>query len=131
MDDLHPAIESIFRLLGHEGAPLRLTLIMDRDEAPDIPNSCYPEDCWSLELSDHIERMRLKYAKGENREGRVEVRWSGSLFCKPFFEYIRNFNETGWDLLESDLGSSPIICEQALLDHIAFTIRRKVGSVSP
>jgi hypothetical protein len=89
------------------------------------------ETTWGLELPDHVERMRLKFVGGENSERSVEVRWRGRLRERLFSRYKGSFGEAGWDLLETDLRSGPIIGTAVLHQDVVFTMRRNVGIISP
>ena len=126
VDDLSPAIEAVFRLLSHGRASLCLTLNMAAACIPGV-TILYEEGetTWGLELPDHVERMRLKFVSGENSERWVEVRWRGRLREKLFSRYKGSFGEAGWDLLETDLRSGPMIGGAVLHQDVVFTMYRK------
>lgn len=132
VDDLSPAIEAVFRLLSHSEASLCLTLNMEVGCIPGV-TIVYEEGetTWGLELPDHIERMRLKFVSEENSGRSVEVRWRGRLRERLFSRYEGSFGEAGWDLVETDLRSGPIIGTAVLHQDVVFTMRRNVGIIPP
>ena len=62
VDYVSPAIEAVFRILGLSKTTLRLDLIMEPGFLPGVQLAIddYIPDSnrWSLEIPDHVERMR-------------------------------------------------------------------------
>lgn len=77
IDYLSPSIEAIIRVLGPNGAPLLLTLIIKPGFLPGIQlginEQCPDWNDWGLEALDHVERMRGEFTAREGEEGRVQV----------------------------------------------------------
>lgn len=58
---------------------------------------------WTLDIPDHVERMRQKFmgTKGKSRD--IEIRWKGKTNEAYFKVNKSDLEKYGWDLLETTL----------------------------
>lgn len=130
VDDLSPAVEAVFRLLSHGRASLCLTLNIKAGYIPGFIMEYHGhERTWGLELPDHVERMRQKFATGRNGERSTEVRWKGRVREKLFGQYKGRLGEVGWDLLDTEPGPGPVYRGAVLYHDVIFTMRTKVEAI--
>ncbi|KAF4631410.1 hypothetical protein G7Y89_g6720 [Cudoniella acicularis] len=133
VDFVSPFIEDTFQLLGPNGPPLNLVLIMGFRHLPGVIRNKdgIPEDreygWWSLEIPDHIESMRRKFTAKPEKEARVDVIWQGR-GGRPHWERSLEITEEIWEVVEkNDILSCTSWWERRLewLPEIQFKLRRK------
>lgn len=128
VEHLPPSIEASFRLLGsrQSAARLRLMLNMQFGYAPGaVIMYERGETRCSMELPDHIERMRGEYTVGGNGDKGVQVRWKGRLREEGFREGVESFEKAGWEILETKTRSGLDTKGRTVEPVIDFIMRRK------
>ncbi|KAF2192380.1 hypothetical protein K469DRAFT_716915 [Zopfia rhizophila CBS 207.26] len=127
-DDVSPAIDAVFRILGHHGFKLQLSLIMDFGVWPQL----YGEEFlfgWSEEVPDHVEAMRKQFTRPPNGEGeRVEVLWKGGGEKSRFIWSSERLVQEGWEIVGvRDIFGPPTELDSRINwgASVCFTLRRK------
>ena len=104
VDYVSPAIEAVFRILGPSKTTLRLDLIMEPGFLPGVQLAIddYVPDSnrWSLEIPDHVERMRREFTAASGGDNKVEVVWKGSGSRDYFDREVGHIRKIGWEILE-------------------------------
>ncbi|KAH7128469.1 hypothetical protein B0J11DRAFT_525044 [Dendryphion nanum] len=126
-DDISPAIEAVFRILGKKGPKLRLSLILDFQIFPEDPVSPYRVG-WGGEIPRHVELMRKRFtALPDKQEERVDVLWEGGDTKRRFLDRIEVLVHDGWQIVSySDVFGPHKLPNRPWLDpSVFFTLRRK------
>ena len=127
VDDLDPAIEACFRIIGKNGSPLSLVLLLDMHLLPGLEMlhdlHCGTEWTFSLDLPVVIERCRQEFTADSCGTSQVEVLWKGECWGDRFTSQTRFIRDNGWVILDAkrryiDLDRHPIFT-------MLFTLRRK------
>jgi hypothetical protein len=135
VENIDPAIETIFSILGRsEGAPkLVLTLKLDFNVIPGVTGIChweYREDFYfSMDLPNLMEKWRVDYTT-DFRCRPVEVIWRTESFRKESIDNRKLIRERGWEILEEVEAERPRIApanfpEFAPYPTMRFALRRK------
>lgn len=127
-DDVSPAIDAVFRILGHHGFKLQLGLIMEFGIWPRLYSEEYLSG-WSEEVPDHVEAMRKRFTRLPNREGeRVEVLWKGGGNKSRFIWSSARLVKDGWEIVGvQDIFGPPTELDSRInwRTSVSFTLRRK------
>jgi hypothetical protein len=99
VENINPAIETFFKLLGNERpSKLLLTISLRRAFIPGLeidPDQEDSTDSWfSMDLPNVVEKLRTIYTAGG-----VDVIWKGQLLREPFLEKRENI-EARWEILD-------------------------------
>ncbi|MCJ1476770.1 hypothetical protein MMC13_005439 [Lambiella insularis] len=105
VDHVNSSIEAVFRILGSDGPLLQLTLMMEYGLVPGVQIGLHDEeperDDWSLEIPDHLERLRKLHTVGNAGKGKVRVLWKGRVPKMFFYPYVEEeIKEAGWKYWE-------------------------------
>ncbi|KAF2815999.1 uncharacterized protein BDZ99DRAFT_457916 [Mytilinidion resinicola] len=128
-DDVSPAIDAVFRILGQQGLKLQLSLIMEYDRWPQLYYEEHYVSGWSEEVPDHVEAMRKRFTLLQNGEGeRVEVLWKGGGEKGRFVRSTKSLVEGGWEIVDvQDIYGPPaeFTSRIRLTASVCFTLKRK------
>lgn len=135
VDNINPAIETIFSIFGRTEGGLKLTLHLDLgfDTLPGIVFITEREgaelDHFSMDLPNLIEKWRADYTSDSGCRP-IEVLWKAESHMEPFIEKRGLVEEQGWEILHEEEGTKLRLVnwqtkEYSPYSTIRFTIRRK------
>ncbi|KAH8586879.1 hypothetical protein B0O99DRAFT_585273 [Bisporella sp. PMI_857] len=116
VDNINPALEKVFELLGRRKTKHHVTIIMRAGSfyPGTLPHDDdqYPELGWyGMELPNLIENCRALYAQGDRNKGKdlVEVLWSDKTHRLWFIENIERLKKLRWQATSSPEAEDEII----------------------
>ena len=129
VDDVDPAIEACFRILGKDGPALTLALILAPEYVPGVQLWTDQQDSdlgrWSMEIPDLVERFRQEYTAERGTKSRIEMLWKGNCARAQFTEKKEAIQNIGWEILDAkEAEDSHYNFEHPRL-MMQFTLRRK------
>lgn len=107
VDNIDPAIETIFSIFGRcdGGRELTLHFKLGFDVIPGVILITQREDVelehFSMDLPNLIEKWRVDYTS-DARCRPIEVRWKAESYKEPFTEQRGLIEEQGWEILEEE-----------------------------
>lgn len=122
VEDVDPAIEPCFRLLGSNRPSLtfRLNLRIHYLPGLDVSGDPYDEGFrWGLELPIMLEKYASELTSSGSAGSLVDVLWRGECDRKDFLEQQQRLLESGWIIVDMKESSYTV-------DHGKFTIITKV-----
>lgn len=126
VDNINPAIETFFKLVGNERpSKLLLTFFLGQCLIPGLPLDLYDENCahqwFTMELPNVAEKLRSIYTAGS-----MDVIWKGK-FWKRRFQKQREIIESCWEIVElEEFDEARGVGRRAFtLPWIRFTLRSK------
>jgi hypothetical protein len=110
VENVNPAIEYIFQLLGCQGHRMTFYLEFNRAGPPGVNNEA--EEYWEeqeyfgLDLVNLIEKWRVEHTATENGDIRVEVLWTETSTAHLFNQERAEIEASVWEVFELKYGPS-------------------------
>lgn len=127
VDNLDPAIEACFRILGKNRPALTLMLILDRHYLPGVEvlfDEQHPDRYrFSMDLPVMMETFRQDFTADSGTASRVEILWQGECLKDQFTDQTKLIQESGWEIMDVKEGHN--LHDTYPVLTILFTLRIK------
>ncbi|KAF2008256.1 hypothetical protein BU24DRAFT_429503 [Aaosphaeria arxii CBS 175.79] len=139
VENINPAIETIFAILGSRDAwsTLKLQLLLDPNCLPgvellDDDQSAYAQ-IFTMDLPNLIEKFRVAYTSQSENRGHVEVLWVGETLRHEFINKRSLIQKQGWEIVETREVETPRLwtpppghAPLGPILKVRFTLKRRV-----